>query len=122
MDQNLSPKAEKFMHFEKLLFRVQYIVLGIGIFILTFLLSIAQLIGDVNDFFKFIVWVGFIYPAIQLIVSIIRIFKYLFVIRHEEGKTSIWRSALSFLFSPLIFGIFYAIFFILVLASCAANA
>lgn len=126
MEQNMSPKAEKFMHYEKLFLRFQLIVFGASLFLFLFLVAVANFfieIGQsINDLLAIVVWAGFIYPVIQLIISSIRIIKYVFVVRHEEGNTSIWRSALSFLFSPLIFGISYASFFILLIASCAANA
>lgn len=126
MNQQFSAKAEKFMHYERLFFRFQVFVFGVSLFLFLFLVAVANFfieIGQsINDLLAIVVWIGFIYPVVQVFISIIRIIKYVFIIRHEEGKPSIWRSALSFLFSPLIFGLSYASFFILLLASCAANA
>ena len=112
----------RFMHFEYLLFRVQLTILGIGIFFLTSFMFVVERIKNVNDVFVFVVWVGMVTPAVILLINLIRMIKFFLVIRHEEGQSSIWRSALSLLISPLSIGIYYLIFFILMIASCSAGA
>lgn len=120
-NQYVSPEVEKFMYFEKLFFKIQLTMFGIGMFLLFFLTAIVNQIRNVNQFFIFVFYFGMILPGVQLILSIVRIIKYIAKISKLEGEKSIWRSALSFVFSPLTFGIFYLIFIILVFASCAAS-
>ena len=114
-------KAEKFMRFELLLFKIDLLIFGIGIFILTFLVALVDKIKDVQDLFVFVVYFGMLLPAVKFLLSIIRILKYYFKIRQEDDRVSIWRSAVSLLISPLSFVIYYFIFFILVIASCSAS-
>lgn len=121
MDNHSSERVEKFMRFEHIFFRIQLSILGLGFFILGFFYFVIDKIKDVNDLIALVIYVGILYPILHLIISFVRIIKYLRVIRHDDGPSSIWRSALSFLFSPLTFVIFYIILFVLVFASCAAN-
>ena len=121
MENHSSERVEKFMRFEHIFFRVQLSLLGAGFFILGAFYFVIDKVKDVNNLIAFVIYAGLLYPVLHFFISIVRIIKYLRVIRHDEGPSSIWRSALSFLFSPLTFAIFYIILIVLVFASCAAN-
>ncbi len=121
MENHSSEKVEKFMRFERFFFRVQLLILGSGFFILGFFYFVIDKVKDVDDLIVFVLFVGLLYPVLHFFISVVRVLKYILVIRHEEGHSTIWRSALSFLFSPLTFGIFYIILIVIVFASCAAN-
>ncbi len=122
MEKLSGPKVQKFMKYEKIILRLQLIILGSGIFIYLTFLAFLERLKNVNDLFVFVVWVGMILPMLLLVVSVIRILKYFISVIHLDEESSIWRSALSFVFSPLNIVIFYILFIILVFASCAANA
>lgn len=115
-------KVSRFMHFEHLLFRIDLFILGVALFILTFFLALIEQIRDLESTFEFLFFFGMFLPAVKFVISIIRVLKYYFKIRHEEGRMSIWRSGLSLLISPLSFAIFWFIFILLAFASCTVGA
>lgn len=121
MDEVKDVVVERFNRFEILFFRIQIGIFAFGVALLVFVYSAFEALGDLIDLLALIAVSGIILPIILFVISLIRMIIYFTKIKVIDNGVGIWRSALAFIFSPLNIGIYYSIFFILVLASCAAN-
>lgn len=115
------PNVERFMFYEVLFYRIQLSIMGLGIALFALLSAIINSVGDVSNFIVGVIYGGIILPAILFVISVIRIIYYYVKVSKAEGESSIWRSALAFVFSPLNIALYYLILLILIFASCAAN-
>ena len=122
MEENNDIVVSRFKRYELLFFRIQLGMFSFGVVLLALVYVGFESLGNAIDSLAYIAFAGIIVPIILFVISLIRMIIYFTKIRVLDPEVGIWRSALAFIFSPLNIGIYYSIFFILVLASCAANA
>ena len=119
-DYSDEQRVEKFMKFEKLFFRIELLMLLIGVLFYALFMAFLERLGTVSDAiisFFFFMWVSIIGV---FGITIIRIIKYLFSVRKLQASSSIWRSVVILLLSPINFILFYLLIFVAALASCSA--
>ena len=112
-------KTEKFNRYEKIFFRLELVVISLGVSLLLLFRAFVELIGNMADFFMSVFLLGWIFIILNFFISIIRVLKYLLVMRKVEGDKTIWRSVLTIIISPLAFILYYILIFVIVLASCS---
>lgn len=113
-------RVEKFNKFEKIFFRIEIVILIIGILFLTLFKGLTDQIGAIADTWITVFFAGWFLIVANFFTTVVRIFIYLFNIRKLEGKKSIWRSILVLLLSPIAFMLYYLLIFITAISGCAA--
>lgn len=113
-------KLQKFNRFEKIFFRIEIALILVGIFFYVLFLSFLEGLGHLADTWISIFMFAWVVIIVNFAIAIIRILRYIFVIRHIEGKKTIWRSALTLLLSPPAFILYYILIFVAAISGCSA--
>jgi len=121
-DNYLYEKAAKFNKFEKIFVRIELGIALIGVLLFILFNAAMEVIGYFADAvisFLLFLWVVII---LNFIISIVRIFKYLFSKAEFKKETSIWRSIITFFTSPIVFALVYLLIFIASISGCVAGS
>lgn len=114
-------KIEKFNKFEKIFFRIELSILGVGIFLFTLFSIAIEALGGIADILITVILFSWLAIIVNFIISLVRIFKYLFNVEKFKEETSIWRSVITLFLSPALFGFFYILIIIATFTSCLAQ-
>lgn len=114
-------KIEKFNKFEKIFFRIELGILGVGIFLFTLFSIAIEALGGIADILITVILFSWLAIIVNFIISLVRIFKYLFNVEKFKEETSIWRSVITLFLSPALFGFFYILIIIATFTSCLAQ-
>ncbi len=110
----------RFMNFEKLFFRIQISFIIISILYYVAISAMLEILTDLGDALWYVLYILFFGYIFNFLTSFIRIIKYFVKYRKVEG-TSIVRSIVVFLTSPIFFILNYILLLVLLLsmASCS---
>lgn len=111
----------KFNYFEKLFFRIQLGLIGLGFITLGILFASIEILQSVADLIIFLILTMMSLVALNFIISVARIIKYLRRYTDNDNVIGIKRSVTIMLTSPIAFVLYYLILIILALsmASCS---
>lgn len=113
-------KVNRFNRFEKLFLRIHLSILGFGLLLLGVAFATLDSVDSIAKTFVHVVY-GLLYVVmIQFVISIVRLFKYLFGFKNVEEKPTIRRTIIIILTSPISLGVFFFLTFVmsLSLATC----
>jgi len=113
-------KVSKFMKFEKIFFRIELILIGIGLFFYAIFLMFLEGLASLADTWIQIFMLGWLLIIVNFAITIIRVLKYLISVRKLEGPKSIWRSMVVLLLSPIAFILYYILIFVAAISGCSA--
>ncbi len=116
-----SEKVEKFNQYEKYFLWFQLLVLGVAVSLFIVFNSFIDSLGGYGKLVGNLIIFGMIASIVNIVIAIVRILKYIIVIRKEQGKKTIWRSVLAFVTSPVALIIFYILLIVVAFASCATQ-
>lgn len=114
-----SDRVNKFNRWEKIFFRIELAVIFIGLFFYILFLSFIEDLAGLAETWIQIFMLGWVVIIVNFAIAVIRILKYIFSIRKEEGKTSLWRSTLTIILSPPAFILYYVLIFVATISGCS---
>lgn len=113
-----SEALEKFNKFEKIFFKIELVIVFMGIGFFALFSAFIEKLGGFADLFISIFLLSLMVVVLNFVFAFTRIIKFLVFIRKEEGPKTIWRSFLTLLLSPLAFILYYMLIFLSAFSSC----
>lgn len=99
-------KIEKFNKFEKIFFKIHLIVFAIGLFLLSLLVFAENALESIAQAFLMVAYLLFYVVIADFIISVVRILKYLIVLRKSDSVVTIRNSVAIMFTSPIALGIY----------------
>jgi len=114
-------KYDKFNKFEKIFFRIHTVSFIIGLFLLSLLYFAQDTFESIARTFLVVAYSFFYVVFANFIISIVRLFKYLFSFRKSQDMVTIKRTVAIMFTSPISLGIYLIIMLAmsLSLSSCS---
>lgn len=112
---------ERFNYFEKLLFKVTLLFLGISVSLVVMFIASFNYLSDIPRLFVNFTVTMLIASGVNFFVSLVRIFKFAFKYSSNDKNIGITRSAVSLLLNPVSFIILYILLIIMALSSCTVQ-
>lgn len=117
----MSEKEKSFNYFEKFFLRVSLSLLGGGFILLGLMLLLADQLKDVSEILSGLLFILLISSYGIFILSIVRIFKYIFVVSKRDDGSTIRKSVISLFISPIAIIIYNIAVFMVALSSCTIS-
>lgn len=113
--------VKTFNDYEKILLRSMLGLLFLALSMFGVLYLFAESIGSKLSSFAGIVLVFMLASVIGFVTSIVRIVRFIVVIRKRDTEATIWRSVISFFLAPSAFLVYEILIIIISLSSCTVS-